>query len=873
MAFGWIVRTRGSEYEFMKCIFPCCGLLLALIASAMGQTPPNTASVTGKVVDVNGEAVPKAKVALRPKDGTSEQATASDSTGTFRFTRVLFGTYEIQVLKEAFKPTLIDVSVGSPAPNVLRIVLSVADLREEVTVGDEPGRVNTNSTENLDVYKFDASTLKNLPVIGNDVVGTVAHLLDASSVGTGGGTVLVDGLEVRSKIPANMIKEVRINQNPYSAEFARPGRGRIEIITKAGMTEYHGDLGLIFRDHHLDARNAFALERPPEQRRIFEGTLTGPLGSGKTTSFFFSGNREEEDLQAIVYAITPTETVSENVPTPQRQSEFSFRVDHQLNKNTTLALRLEINEDSSGNSGVGGYNLEEVGSNSRGGEHHLFFSLRQILSPTLINELTGRVGHEYSRTRSINSNVRKVIVQDAFTGGGAQADRRTTENHIQFNDIVSWTHKKHFVRAGLSVPDISRRGYSDGTNFDGTFTFSTLDDYTNGRPFLFSLNQGDGHVAFWQKDFATFVQDQFSIRPNFSLAVGLRYERQNYLIDNNNFAQRLSFAYAPGKQRKTVFRGGAGIFYDRTGAPPIADTLRFDGKKLLQVNLTNPPYPDPFPSGAVPANQPVNIVQFAPDVRSPYTIQFNIGVERQLTKSLIATANYINTRSIKAFRSRDINAPLPGSVSRPDPTIGVLRQIESSGRAETHMVEFMLRGNITRYLNATVQYNLGHAFNDTSGINARPVDNYDLSREWSRADFDERHRFNLLGTLNARDWFDIGVIIGLASGRPYSLTTGHDDNHDTIANDRPAGVRRNSLQGPELATVDLRWSKELFLRSAKNGKKADEGPSIKVSVTAFNSFNRVNFTGYVGNMSSPFFGMPASARPARRVQIDVSFSF
>ncbi len=852
----------------------CIGLILTLTITLTGQTSSGVVEVSGVVLNTSEEVIPGASVTLRRNDLSKPlTAATSDARGSFRFSRVASGSYEIEIQKNAFKPAVIQLTIGARAPAPLRVVLSVADLREEVAVEDRSGHVNTDPSENLDVVKLDRDALNNLPVLGNDVIGALANLVDASSTGSGGATVLVDGLETTSKVPANMIQEVRINQNPYSAEFARPGRGRIEVITKAGITEYHGEFGFIFRDAHLDARNAFALERPPEQRRIYEGTLTGPLGAGKKSSFFFSGNREEEDLQAVVFARAPAGLVSENVATPQRDSEFSFRVNHQIGKNTTLSLRLEITEDSSGNAGVGGFNLPEVAANSRGGEHHLFFSLRQILSPKLVNELTGRVGHEYSRTRSLHPGIPKLIVQDAFTGGGGQADRRTTENHVQFNDILSWTQGKHFVRSGVNVPDISRRGFSDQTSFGGTFSFATLGDYLNNRPFLFSINQGDGHLAFWQKEFGLFAQDQVLVRPNLSLAAGLRYDKQNFLGDKNNFSPRLSFAYAPGKQRKTVLRGGAGIFYDRTGILPIADKLRFDGQRLRQVNLDNPGYPDPLSSGGVFANQPTSIVRFAPDLRSPYTFQFNMGVERQLAKSLTASANYINTRGIKQFRPRDINAPLPGNMQRPDPVIGVLREIESAGFAQTHMLELMLRGKITRYFNGTVQYNLGRAYSNTGGINARPADNYDLTGEWSRADFDERHRFNILGTFKAGDWFNLGMTVALTSGRPYSLTTGHDDNHDTIANDRPLGVRRNSLQGPGAATLDLRWSKEFYLRAAKNGKKSDEGPTVKVGVSAFNVVNRVNYTGFVGNQSSPFFGLPVAARPARRVQLNFNFSF
>jgi carboxypeptidase family protein len=849
----------------------CLGLLLVSAISILGQSPTKPFEVAGILLDPSGAVIADAKVVLRREGQRSEQTTTTNQKGEFRFTRVATGNYEIEARKDGFKETITQLTVGAKSPPVLQIVLPIADVREEIAVGDRPNQVNTNPDENVDVIKLDRDELKKLPVLGNDVIAGLANLLDASSTGTGGPTVLVDGLETTRKVPASMIKEVRINQNPYSAEFARPGRGRIEVVTKAGESEYHGEVEFIFRDYRLDARNAFALERPPEQRRIFSGTLTGPIGNGKKTSVFFSANREEEDLQSVVFARTPAGLVSANVANPNRDTELSFRIDHQASKRTTFSIRYEHTFDSTGNGGVGGFNLPEVATNSRSREHQLFFNHRQIISPTMVNEFTLRAGSDTSITRSVRPGIPRLVVLDAFTGGGSQTDRRSSENHVQMNEIFSWNHGKHFLKAGVNIPDISRRGLSDRNNFGGTFSFSTIEDYLNNRPFLFSINQGDGYLVFWQKEFGFFVQDNILVRPNFSIAPGLRYDKQNYLADKNNFSPRLSFAFAPDKKRRTVLRGGAGIFYDRTGAGPMGDRLRFDGRRLRQVNITDPGYPDPFTSGGTLLAQPVSIVRFAPDLRSPYTFQFSIGAERQLNKSLTATATYINIRGIKQFRSRDINAPFPPYLERPDPTIGVLRQVESSAQLQTHSLELMLRGRISRFFTGTVQYNLGRAYNNTGGINSRPANSYDLTGEWSRADFDERHRFNLLGAITAGEWFNLGMTLALTSGRPYSLTTGRDDNRDSLANDRPAGVSRNSLQGPGAATLDLRWAKEFRLKETK--KKDNEGPAITVAVAAFNVLNRTNYAGFVGNLSSPFFGLPVASRPARRTQLTVGFQF
>jgi hypothetical protein len=246
-----------------------------------------------------------------------------------------------------------------------------------------------------------------------------------------------------------------------------------------------------------------------------------------------------------------------------------------------------------------------------------------------------------------------------------------------------------------------------------------------------------------------------------------------------------------------------------------------------------------------------------------------LGIERQLTKSMTVSANYINTVGSRLFRSRNINAPVPPSLTPPDAEAGVLRQIESTARANGHALELMFRGKIGNIFNGTAQYTFGRTFNNTGGIDSLPANSYDLRSEWSRADFDERHRFSLLGTVKAGKWFNLGLSLSLSSGRPYSLITGRDDNGDTIANDRPAGVRRNSLQGPGSARLDVRWSREFEIRKVKNG----DGPKFSLGLDAFNILNRTNYAGFVGNLSSPFFGLPVASQPARRVQLTLGFQF
>jgi hypothetical protein len=225
------------------------------------------------------------------------------------------------------------------------------------------------------------------------------------------------------------------------------------------------------------------------------------------------------------------------------------------------------------------------------------------------------------------------------------------------------------------------------------------------------------------------------------------------------------------------------------------------------------------------------------------------------------------------FRSRDVNAPLPPFyAARPNSAYSQIRQIESSAGLESHSLEIALRGNLTRFFSAMAQYVLARSYDNVGGgrgINTFPANNWDLSGEWARSDFDMRHRFNLLGNVYPGHGFNVGLALALNSGAPYTITTGLDDNHDGLANDRPAGVPRNSLQGPGYADVDLRLSRDFFLARTRK----DKGPTLTAGVDAFNAFNRVNYSGYVGNLSSPFFGKPVSAQPPRRLQLSLRCRF
>jgi outer membrane receptor protein involved in Fe transport len=842
--------------------------LVAAVWLACGAAGAQSFAISGIVLDETGGSIPAATVSLH----TSRRSLRSVETGIagdFRFPAVPPGAYSVEVRREGFQDASIPVEVSRQPIAGLRITLKLAVLTSEVTAEEEPDHVSTDTAENKDATAVEDSLLDKLPVLDQDFIARLSAFLDAGAQGTSGTTLLVNGMEANNVgVTASAVKEVRINQNPYSAEFARPGRGRIEIVTKDAGAAYHGTFNFTFRDSVLNARDPFALKRAAEQRRTFEGSMTGPLGSSKKTAFLFSGSRLDDDLQAVVFARDLSGPVQLTVPSPRGLTQLAFRISHQLNQNHTVFAQYNDREYPGRNLGVGGLVLPEAATTPDHWEREVILNDRLAVSTTWVNQFQILIGREHDATRSVNSSP-SIIVLGAFTTGGAQQDILHTENHVQLNDVASWSAGRHLVKFGINMPDWSRRGVDNNNNFGGTFYFSSLDDFAAARPYAFQIQQGPGHVVYWQKELGGFVQDDIKVRPDLTVALGLRYDWQNYLHDDNNFSPRVAFAYAPFGSKSTVLRGGGAIFYDRTGAGPLADLELYNGQILQKYLITNPAYPTPL-LGSTLGAQPSDVVRLDRSIVVPYSIQYGFTIERQLAKHTTASVGWRGDRGIKLFRSRDANAPLPPDyLLRPDVGLGVVRQIESSGRQAGNALGVSLQGQITRYFTGLAQYTYSRTLNNTGGIAWFPANQYDLSGEWSRADFDQRHRFNLLGSFNVGLHISLGVAAMLTSGMPYTVTLGSDPYHTGLANARPAGVPRNTLEGTGYADLDLRMARDFYW----SRRKKDKGAGTTLAFDAFNVFNHVNYTSYIGNLSSPFFGQAIAAQPVRRLQLTARFRF
>jgi len=871
--FGLANETEESRITFFGLLVLTAAVFLTLAAEPAAQGAPQ-AIVTGVVQDQTGAILSGAAVDLVDTGGHVVQSATTDGSGAFRFERVAPGPYQIRATYEGFKPASTSLRVGARSPSAQRLVLSIANVTHEITVSSA-AHVEATPAGNLDAVAVDQNMLESLPVFDQDYISTLSRFLDSGSLGNTGVSIVVNGMEVSAlRVSASAVQQIKINQDPYSAEYARPGRGRIEIITKPGGQEYHGEGNAVFRDARFDARNAFAVEKPAEQKHIVEGVVSGPLGHGGKTSFLVSGNDSVDDQQAIVYAAGPEGTIQGNVAQPNRQSLVAASISHQVTDKTTISIRPNWEYESNQNRGVGGTTLPSAGTDFTHNEQQVTYTQQTVFRPTLLFQFQLLVGHEREPTVSVSPD-RGIVVAGAFTGGGAQGDLLRTETHMQLVESLAWTKGRHLIQSGFQLPDWSRRGFYDHTNFGGTFSFSGLTTYELGRPYVFVQQQGNGDLAFLEKQVGAYVKDDWQPRSGLSVSLGLRYDWQNYFHDTDNFAPRASFAYALGDQKTDVIRGGAGVFNDRSGAVAIADLLHSLPGGLVRYVVNNPSYPDPF-QGSPPSSEPPSIVVLSPAVQIPRTLQYGLGLDHQLRKALTLSVTYTGTHGYQLFRSRDINAPPPPFyLTRPDDRYGVVRQIESTGHQTTDSLQVTLRGRVSGWFNGQTQYTLSRAYNDTNGITWYPANDYDLSGEWGRADFDRRHRFLVLGRASLGTLADLGVGLTMNSAGPYTATLGQDIYNNGRGRARPFGVGRNTLEAAGAATLDLRVSRDLNLSSGagRGGGAAKDARSVTLGIDAFNVLNRVNYVNFVGTVGSPLFGQPVSARAARQLQFSARVKF
>lgn len=849
---------------------------LVLLASAQ----QNTGALKGTITDQLGSLIVGAKVTVRNARGVTTSAT-SNSGGVYEFRRLEPGTYELKVAAPGFS-VFEDKSVEI-RPHELKTLdaqLEVALEEQQVTVDDR--NISTDSDNNANAVVLRGRDLETLPNDPQALAAALQAMAGPTDPESGGNAQMkVDGFSNGQLPPKEAIREVRINNNPFSAENEFPGWNGIEIFTQPGADKWHGSFSFDFNDESLNSRNPFTTVRAPYQQRAYSASLSGPI-LPKRASFSIYMGRYASDANSVVNATTldpvtlKPVTINESFVTPDVNNYGNVRLDFKINKQHTLVGRFAYNQSTQDLQGIGGFALPSRAYRGRRTNFNV-----QVTETALLNEKTvNETRFQFIRRRSSQTSILNAFalnVLDSFQGGGSQVGASSNaEDRLELQNFTSWTSGNHFLKVGARLRRAAIDSISPG-NFGGTYTFagglgprldandqivngpngqpqiielSSLERYRRTLAFAraglsgaairllgggatqFSIAAGNPEADVQQTDVAFYFQDEWKVRPNFTLSPGLRYENQNNLDSNYNLAPRIAFAWSPvfGSKTKvspattapaanatsatpapapapaaaagppkTVFRGGFGIFYNRVSEDVTLNATRFNGTNQQQFLVTSPVVLDLFP--LVP---PVELLDaFAqPQIRrvksdgltSSRSLRFMFTVERALPANVKLSITYMHSRGYHTQRYVNINAPLGGTFIPGVPSSGVrplgneagnVFEYQATGRSIGNNLSININGNLKK-IQFWGGYNLSKARSTDSGSTGSAFDAYDFSQEFARGNFSSLNFVYGGGSYTAPRDISLNLFMVANSGQPFNIITGRDTNGDTLFSERPA---------------------------------------------------------------------------------------
>ncbi len=608
-------------------------LLISVLGAATGFA--QTATLGGQVADESGAVVPGAKVTIGSRIATA------DNNGMYAVTGLAAGSYSVTAAAPdlAMQPVKIILKSGA---QTLNLVLKVATTVQQVTVAESVGPVlSTESTSNASQLTLRGADLDALSDDPEDLEADL-EALAGPSAGPSGGSIFIDGFSGGELPPKDSIREIRINQNPFSPEYDHIGYGRIEIFTRPGTDRFRGTFFYNFANQFWNSRNPYSAEKADLSLNEMGGNMSGPIN--KRMSFTVDFQKHIVDNGSIVNAVTldpatlaPT-SFHQNTTTPQHRFILSPRLDYALSPNNTLVARYSTTQFSLTDAGIGSFDLPVRG-------YHMDYlsQTAQVTETAVLGTNINETRFQYYRSAyqlAANSTDPTVLVLNSFNEGastvGHTSDR---QNYFELQNYTTMAKKAHQFKFGVRM-----RGQTDNntspSNFGGTFTFAgglapmldannqpiagtevqitSIERYRRtvlfqglgytpaqiealgGEPSQFSISAGNPNLALHQMDASVFAGDDWKVRPNFTLSLGVRYEMQTNISDHADFAPRLGFAWAPGgannPKPKTVIRGGFGIFYDRFGLGNTLTADRYNGQVIQAYVVTNPLFYPNIPS-------------------------------------------------------------------------------------------------------------------------------------------------------------------------------------------------------------------------------------------------------------------------------------
>lgn len=974
---GKLYRTGGFALpEKLASLVLTLAVLAVFVPPNVSAQTIDTATIRGRVSDANGAVIVDANIVVINGSTGLKRNTATNDDGNYTFSNLpLTGKYKLTVSSaNGFEDSIKnDIELRANEAATFDFYLTPRGFSGEIIVSETGEGVKTDSAElgtRLDLQKID-----NTPVLGRKLTNLV-QLNSAVRPARGTGDLFLNNFlfvvngsgrrqtsfsldgsssnddwgrqTIFTNLPFSTIQEFTVITNPISAEFGRTAGNVVNIVTKSGTNNFHADGTFLVRPSGIQASQPLADRRARNELFQLSGVVSGAIIKDKTHFLIGAESNRQQRSTVITSALAPGAFFDGKY----KQGLFFARADHQINDKNTLTARFNLDRftDTNPSDAVGGNNLPSAARTFERDTYAAQLSETAILSNKIVNEarFQFQLGSPITKFTPANASsqfIRTLVIAGQPNQTSTEGESRGAfiQNHqYQFADTLSLALGKQSIKLGGDIEFSSSGGNGQefGSGFFlGQFRFKTSGLATNPNIPTSALSIGD--VASFTQSFGSadyvvreylysiFAQDDFRVRRDLTLNLGLRYERQTFTDDTNNLAPRVGFAYNVLGDNKTVVRGSYGVYFSQLranlgaqfnlGGPTGVFTFSASpGQPGFPPSLTSLPV---FPAGAIlPArdivirpgraayyNQffDVSRLRFYPDkLLNPTTNQATIGVERDLSGDFFLKVDYVRAHTNKIDRLLDANAPttfIPTSAAptRPAAAANLTRPIlpvangfrriqvvTNEGVSDYNGLQINLEKRFSRRFSFLASYTLSKTTN-TVEPDAGSGDPQDANRlgESERAVslLDQRHRFVLSGYLQLPYGFTIGGVQSAASGRPFAVTAGSDINGDGSTADRPfdsAGgtfLPRNSGKGTATRSTDIYAQKSFSL---------SERMRLEFRAEVFNLFNNRNIYGRNGtylnngivspaakNSVGSALGGIANVDPSRELQFQVRFRY
>jgi Carboxypeptidase regulatory-like domain len=897
-----------------------------------------SATLSGIVEDANGAYVPGATLTAINVDTNQQRTTDSDREGRFTFPYLPVGNYKLTVSESGFRTLSRNLTLTLGQALYFVFKLDVNSVAENVTISEVSPieTTRTQVTQTIRPAEIDQLPLNGrnyldlallVPAVSSTNTGSNQRFAETSAVPGQGISVagqrnlynsfILDGLSANDDaadltgtyFSQEVIREFQVITSGGIAEFGRASAGVVNIVSKSGTNSWRGDLYGFGRNQRFDARNPLATQKDLLTQAQYGGTVSGPLHLNRT--FLFANFEQTRRNYSAVITIAQSAVAAINnrlaaagyrgpfvetgvVPASFDTSNFFARLDHQLTNQNQLATRYSIYHINAINSRtVGGLNSVSRGSGLTDTDQTIAVS-----DVATFGRKVNEARFQFIRSRldaPVNDNISPSVTISGVANFGTATVSPLARAIDQFEAVenISFQRRSHSPKAGVDFLYNRVNIFFPGA-LQGVYNFTSLNNFLAGNYLTFQQAFGAPNQLQSNPNVGLFIQDEWRVRPSLTLNMGLRYDMQFLPApvesDTNNVAPRVGFAFAPG-DRKTVFRGGAGLYFDRIPLRATSNALQRDGSKYIVVQLA------PNQSGApvfanVLATQPAtfltkpNITRIDPNIEASYGQQMSFEIERELPGQASLSVGYLHLRGLHLIVQRNVNVPrFPASagvpnLGRPDPNWGNISRYESSGDSNYDGMIFSLNKRAGSWANVRVSYTLSKSIDDAGNFFfSTPQDNFNIRDDRGLSDNDQRHRLVVSGSIRAPEnnsklpkalrGFELSYIFTYASRLPFNILLGSDRNFDTNNNDRPLGVGRNTGRGFDLTSLDLRLRRKF---------RISEHATLELTADGFNLLNRANYAVPnnvfgAGVTPLPAFGLPTQASDPRQFQFGVRISF